>query len=91
MERQRRFTRAQGRSASCILVKSDGDSRQTTLENISIGGALVKINEDVASNFNVGDKCTVTLCGVTGPLASHYSCEIVWCDSERLGIQFLTQ
>ncbi len=91
MECQRRFTRAQGHSASCILVNSDGRSCQATLENISIGGALIKIREGAPTGLNIGDECTVTLCNVAGPLDSRYTCEVVWYDSGRLGIQFITQ
>lgn len=90
MECQRRFTRAQGHSASCILAKPDGSSYQATLENISIGGASVKLNESAQNGLNVGDGCTVTLCGSAGPLTSKHSCEVVWCDSGRLGVQFIT-
>ena len=91
MECQRRFTRAQGHSASCTLVKSAGDSYQAILENISVGGALIKMSENAPHSLNAGDKCTVTLCNNTGPLASEYTCQIVWCDLGRLGIQFITQ
>jgi len=91
MECQRRFTRVQGHSASCILVNSDGRSYQATLENISIGGALIKIREGAPNSLNIGDECTVTLCNGTGPLPSHYTCNVVWYNSGRLGIQFITQ
>ena len=85
---QRQFTRMQGYSAGCILMKLDGSSYQATLENISIGGALIKVNDGVPNGLNVGDECTVTLCGGSGPLASQYSCEVVRCDIGSLGIQF---
>ena len=91
MECQRRFTRVQGHSANCLLVKSDGDSYQATLENISIGGALVKMCEGAPNILNAGDECTVTLCNSIGPLPSEYTCQIVWCDLGHLGIQFITQ
>jgi hypothetical protein len=91
MECQRRFTRAQGHSAGCVLVKADGDSCQAKLENISIGGALIMLNECASHDVHVGDECTVTLCNSGGPLASEYCCRVVWRNLESLGIQFITQ
>lgn len=90
MECQRRFTRAQGYSAGCILKKLDGSTYQATLENISIGGAFIKVCEGVSDDLNVGDECTVTLCGGSGPPTAQYTCEVVWCDFNSLGIQFIT-
>jgi c-di-GMP-binding flagellar brake protein YcgR len=91
MECQRRFTRAEGHSASCILVRADGDSCRAKLENISIGGALIRMNEGASHDVHVGDECTVTLCNCSGLLASEYSCRVVWRNLENLGIQFITQ
>jgi hypothetical protein len=91
MECQRQFTRVQGHSARCNLMKPDGSSCQATLENISIGGAMIKTSEGVPNSLNVGDACTVTLCSGSGPHESRYSCEIVWCDQRSMGIQFITK
>lgn len=89
MERNRKFTRMQGYSASCIVVKQDGSTWQATLENISIGGAMVKVSERGADGLKVGENCTVTLCGGSGPLAAKYTCQVMWCDFESVGIQFI--
>ncbi len=53
-------------------------------------GALLKMSEAAPSILRAGDECSVTLCSTGGPLVSKYTCEVVWCDSEHLGIQFVT-
>jgi hypothetical protein len=90
MGNQRLYTRVKGDSANCILMELDGRSYQALLENISIGGALIKVSEGVPYGLQVGDECTLTLCSDSGSCSSRHFCRVVRCDYVNMGIQFLT-
>jgi hypothetical protein len=90
MGEQRLYKRVKGDSANCILMELDGKSYKSMLEDISIGGAFIKVCEGVPYGLNVGDECTLTLCSDSNADSSRYFCKVVRCDSANMGIQFLS-
>ena len=87
---QRQYVRMKGDSANCILMELDGNSYRALLENISLGGALIKVSDSVPYGLQVGDECTLTLCSDTGSCSSRHFCRVVRHDAANMGIQFLT-
>ena len=87
---QRLYTRVKGDSANCILMELDGKSYQAMLEDISLGGALIKISEGVPHGLNIGDECSLTLCSASDSCSSKHFCRVVRCNFTSMGIKFLT-
>ncbi len=87
---QRQYTRMKGDSANCILMELDGSSYRALLENISIGGAFIKVSEGIQNGLQVGDECTFTLCSDSNGCTSRHFCRVVRHDAANMGIQFIT-
>jgi hypothetical protein len=90
MGEQRSHTRVEGGSSNCILMELDGSTYHALLENISLGGALIKIDENVPNSVQIGDECTLLLCSDSGSCSSKHFCRVVRCNFANMGIQFLT-
>jgi len=86
----RQYTRMKGDSSKCILMELDGKSYEALLDNISEGGAFIKVSEGVPNGLQVGDECTLTLCRDSGGCSSKHFCRVVRHDMASMGIQFLT-
>ncbi|HIJ86302.1 MAG TPA: PilZ domain-containing protein [Desulfuromonadales bacterium] len=87
---QRLYTRVKGDSANCILMELDGKSYQAMLEDISLGGALIKISEGVPHGLHIGDDCSLELCSASNSCSSKHLCRVVRCNFGSMGIKFIT-
>jgi hypothetical protein len=91
MSEHRVHRRVEGGSMNCILMELDGSTYHALLENISLGGALIKVNEDVPNSLQVGAECTLVLCSDSGSCSSKHLCRVARCNFANMGIQFLTE
>ena len=57
MGSQGQYIRINGNS-ECILMELDVNTFEASLENLSIGGALVKVSDGVPNSLQVGDSVT---------------------------------
>ena len=89
MGSQRQYTRFECDSES-ILMELDGNTFDVLLENLSIGGALVKVSDGIPQNLNVGDICSLMLCDNPDSCPVKHSCRVIRLDSVNMGVRFLT-
>ena len=89
MGSQRQYTRVDCDSES-ILMEIDGDTYDALLEDLSLGGALVRVNDGVPGSVQVGDVCNLMLCNNPDVCPIKHSCRVVRHDSVKLGVRFLT-
>lgn len=84
MKSRRQYIRINSHS-KCIITSSDGSVFSAMLDNISLGGALVRMHEAVPLSLNVGDECSLTpaLCPVK------FACRIVRIHHTDAGVSFL--
>lgn len=87
---QRLYTRVKGDSANCILMELDGKSYQAMLEDISLGGALIKVSEGVPNGLHIGDECTLVLYSSSDTCSSKHFCRVVRCNYASMGIKFIS-
>ncbi|HIJ96204.1 MAG TPA: PilZ domain-containing protein [Desulfuromonadales bacterium] len=90
MGEHRLHKRVDGGSSNCILMELDGTTYHALLENISLGGALIKVDEETPNSLQVGDECTLILCSDSGSCSSKHLCRVARCNFANMGIQFLT-
>lgn len=69
----------------CVLMGRDGSNFHASLENISLGGALIKVSDGVP--LNVGDLCHLNLCNDSD--LCKYSSQIMRIDPDGIGVSFI--
>ena len=75
--------------SNCILIEPDGSFYEALLEDISLSGASVEVNED--THLRVGDLCDLMLNDNSAVCPLKRTGKIVRLDSGRnIGISFLT-
>jgi PilZ domain-containing protein len=74
--------------AKCIL-NFDGFNFLGVIENISLSGALIKLNSKLPESIQPGDKCDMIFCSDPDLYPVKYTCKIVRLDSAIIGIEFL--
>jgi hypothetical protein len=74
--------------AKCIL-NFDGFDYQGVIENISLSGALIKLNDKMPVNIHPGDKCDMIFCSNPDLYPVKYTCKVIRLDSAIIGIEFL--
>jgi len=84
MKTQRQHSRIKCES-HCVLMGHDGSSYHASLEDISLGGALIRVSGGV--NLTVGDLCDLKLCNDTD--VCKYSSQIMRIDSGDVGVSFI--
>jgi hypothetical protein len=89
MYHRRQHSRVRSNSP-CIIVEPNGGSHQASIENVSVGGVLVAVNDGVPHSLNVDDVCDVVLFNYSEVFSTKRSCRVVRCDSAKMGIQFLS-
>ncbi|MDD2897543.1 MAG: PilZ domain-containing protein [Desulfuromonadaceae bacterium] len=89
MGKVRQHPRTNCDSCECILMELDGSTYSALLENISLGGAWIKMNGGVPKSMQVGDVCDL-LCNNLDLCPSKLSCRVVRRDSGNMGVSFLT-
>ncbi len=71
-------------------MEIDGNTFEALLEDISLGGAFIKVNDGVPESLQVGDVCSLTLCYNSDSSPGKHSCRVVRHDSVSIGVRFLT-
>jgi hypothetical protein len=74
--------------AECIL-NFDGIDFQGVIENISLSGALIKLNDDMPDSIRPGDRCDMIFCSSPEVYPIRYTCKVVRIDAALIGIEFL--
>jgi len=75
--------------SQCIL-NYDGDDYHVILENISLDGALLRIDHSKLSHLGTNEFCTLMLCDNPDLCPPKYSCRVVrFAPHEKVGVQFL--
>lgn len=71
----------------CIL-NYKSNSYRALLVNISLGGALISVEDDVLCKLHIGDACDLMLGDKTGLCPAKYSCRIISQHAPNIGINF---
>jgi len=87
MDRMGRRLRVGGH-AKCTL-HLDGLAYYGEIEDISLGGALVKLNDEVPNRVQPGFTCGLRLSGTQETDPVEYTCRVVRLDSAIVGVQIL--
>jgi c-di-GMP-binding flagellar brake protein YcgR len=88
MENQRQFIRIKSYS-KCVVSGSDGSDFEAELQDISLGGALIKVKDCIPENLDSGDICRLMLCLNIDSCTIKHICKIVRHDSVSMGVKFL--
>lgn len=70
-------------------MELDVNTYEASLEDISLGGALINVSNGVPQNLKVGDICSLMLCGNPDSCPTKHSCRVIRLDSVNMGIRFL--
>jgi c-di-GMP-binding flagellar brake protein YcgR len=73
--------------SSCILNFASSDYH-ARLVNISLGGALISVEDDVLCKMHVGDRCDLILCDKPDLCYAKFSCKVISQNSSNIGITF---
>jgi c-di-GMP-binding flagellar brake protein YcgR len=90
MANQRQYPRKKS-DAECIVTDSIGNSYGAMLQDISPGGALIKVKDGVIASIEAGDICRMMLCDSVDSCPIKHSCRVVRLDAVSMGVQFLTE
>jgi len=75
-------------AAKCIL-RFDGFDHHGVIENISLSGALIKLDHNIPDSVQPGDRCDMTLCSNLDSYPVKYTCKVIRVDLVLIGIEFL--
>jgi c-di-GMP-binding flagellar brake protein YcgR len=89
MANQRQYIRIKSDS-HCVVMDEEGCDYDAMLQDISLGGALIKVKDGIPESLEVGDICKLMLCLNVDSCSIRHSCRIVRHDSVSMGVQFLT-
>lgn len=87
MDNRRKHSRIKF-EARCYLNGSAGVTYEALLDDISLSGALVKVNTD--THFQIGDVCELVLSEKSVAFPVKHTSKIVRVDSGFIGMNFLT-
>jgi hypothetical protein len=74
--------------AKCIL-SLDGFDYQGVIVNLSLSGALIKLNNKIPNNMLTDNMCDLMFCSDPDLYPIKYICKVIRVDSEMIGLQFL--
>jgi len=74
--------------AKCIL-NFDGVDIQGVIENISLSGALIKLNNQIPDSIQPGDVCDMIFCSNPDLYPVKYTCKVIRLEPALIGIEFL--
>lgn len=74
--------------AKCILI-FDGLEVQGVIENISLSGARVVLNDRLPDNVQPADTCDMIFCSNPDQYPIKYTCRVIRIDSPVIGVEFL--
>jgi hypothetical protein len=75
-------------AAECIL-NFDGVDFPGVIENISLTGALIKLDSEMPAGIRPGDTCDMIFCSSPDVYPIKYTSKVVRLDSTLIGIEFL--
>lgn len=90
MERERRDLRTKSNS-HCLLIGLDGVTYHALLGDVSLGGALIKMSDNVSHDLHVGEMCGLMLSDEFNMSSEKHTGRIVRFDSGSVGISFNQQ
>jgi len=74
--------------AKCILI-FEGFDYHGVIENVSLSGALIKLNDEIPTSMQPGDRCDLLLCSNPELCPVKYTCKVIRLDSAIIGVQFI--
>jgi hypothetical protein len=74
--------------AKCILY-FEGCDFLGVIENISLSGALIKLDNNMPDSIHPGDTCDMVFCSNSDLFPVKYTCRVIRLDSAIIGIEFL--
>jgi c-di-GMP-binding flagellar brake protein YcgR len=74
----------------CILIGLDNHPYEALLVNLSLNGALIKVNNGVPDSIHVGAECGLMLCHILNVCSEKRPCRVIRHDLVNLGVKFLT-
>lgn len=89
MANQRQYVRIKCDS-DCVITDDDGSTYEAMLQDISLGGALIKVQDGIPVSLEVGDICKLILCLNIDSCSIKQICRVVRHDSVNMGVSFLT-
>lgn len=89
MANQRQYIRNKNNS-ECVVTDMSGNSYGAMLQDISPGGALIKVTDGVLASLEIGDICRMMLCDNADTCPIKHTCRVVRFDSVSMGVQFIT-
>ncbi|MDD2539691.1 MAG: hypothetical protein PHH28_01440 [Desulfuromonadaceae bacterium] len=72
----------------CLLMGLDGVTYQALLGDLSLTGAVIKLNSNIPNGLHVGEMCGLMLTGKTKLSSEKYTGRIVELSSNGVGISF---
>jgi c-di-GMP-binding flagellar brake protein YcgR len=73
--------------SSCTLNYGN-NNYHAQLVNISLGGALICVEDDVLYKLHIGDKCDLMLSENPNVCFAKYSCKVISQNASSIGINF---
>lgn len=73
--------------AVCIFSFAGKDYRGTIV-NISLTGALIRLDQAIPEGVHPGGDCSLMLCGDAENCPVKYKCKIIRLDANCVGVQF---
>jgi len=85
---QRQYGRFK-RDSKCVLMYNHACACDATLDNISLGGAYIKVTDGVPKSLQVGANFNLMVFHKNNVNYSEHACKVVRCDSISMGVSFL--
>ena len=76
-------------ASHCIVLDHEGGTCQALLEDVSMGGALLKVDEHIPPHLQVGDTCDLVFCYGTDDLSLRHPCRVIRRDSAQMAVSFI--
>lgn len=76
------------RCESPCILNYEGINYQALLDNISLGGALVKVSDMQPERLYIGAVVNLMLCSNPDLCPTKYTCKVIRLDSPDIGIKF---
>jgi len=74
---------------SLCLLSYQGVDYQGMIDNVSLSGALVRLQVPAPLGIRSGDECGLMLCSDPGICPVRYSCRVIRIDSDCIGLEFV--
>ena len=85
MDDRRTHTRSK-LELNCHLKGNVGDTYEASLDDISLSGALILVND--VTPFQIGDSCELMLGGISEGVSIKHHCIVVRNDAGNIGLKF---